>query len=53
MVYGWYKEAIPAKSWSNVITSHVQLQGILTVRHSNVKKQLADIKGIIYQILWL
>jgi hypothetical protein len=37
IVYGFYK-AIPAESWASVIRSRVQLQGILTARHSNVKK---------------
>jgi hypothetical protein len=44
MVYGFYK-AIPSERWTSVITSGVQLQGILTARHSNVKKELAKNKG--------
>jgi hypothetical protein len=44
MVYGFYK-AIPGESWSSVIRSLNQLKGILTARHSNVKKELAKNKG--------
>jgi hypothetical protein len=44
MVYGFYK-VIPGERWSSVITSLNQLKGILTARHSNVKKELAKNKG--------
>ncbi|MDR1087617.1 MAG: hypothetical protein LBL16_05255 [Endomicrobium sp.] len=37
LLYGWYK-SIPAESRAGAITSLTQLKGVLTARHSNIKK---------------
>jgi hypothetical protein len=44
LLYSWYK-LIPAESRAGAITSLTQLKGVLTARHSTIKKELAKQKG--------
>ncbi|MDR1474195.1 MAG: hypothetical protein LBS38_00685 [Endomicrobium sp.] len=44
LLYGWYK-SIPVESRAGAITSFIQLKGVLTARHSTIKKELAKQKG--------